>query len=193
MTQYMYKGFHACKNEGGYEHIVENIPFKSGDGEDQWLTQGFYFWTDCNYWARQWRKNSMPLDEKVIGEFDISLCEKTELLDLVGNVAHQFEFHHFKKMVLKSLPKEEQKNVTVHQIIRFLRERENIFPYSAIKAQDGKSLSKLPFVDPEFSSSGEEISLVTRQQLCVFDKAKDRICLKGFDHPKEYDEQFKTN
>ncbi|EJE4209116.1 hypothetical protein WOC12_00385 [Vibrio parahaemolyticus] len=190
MTQLTYKGFHACKNEGGYKHIVENIPFKSGDGKDQWLTQGYYFWTDYNYWAKQWRKENMPLEQKVIGEFDIKLCHETELLDLVGNVAHQFEFHNLKKIVLKTLPKEEQKKVTVHQIIKFLRAREEIFPYSAIKAQDGKSLFKLPFVDPEFS--GGDMSLVTRQQLCVFDKAKDRICLKRFDHPKEYDDQFQT-
>ena len=190
MTQLTFKGFHACKNKGGYQHIVENIPFKSGDGKDQWLTEGFYFWTDHNYWARQWRKAKVPIVEKVIGEFDIELCNETELLDLVGNVKHQFEFHDFKKEVLKTLPKEEQKNITVHQIISYFRDRELVFPYSAIKAQDGKSLFKLQFVAPEFS--GGELPLVTRQQLCVFDKAKDRISLKGFDHPKEYDEQFKT-
>ena len=189
MTQLTYKGFHACKNEGGYEHMVSNIPFKSGSGRDQWLTEGFYFWTDSDYWARQWRKASMKADQKVIGEFDITLCHDTELLDLVGNVQHQFNFRKLKQTLIKFLPKEEQKGITVHQIIKFFRNREEIFPYSAIKAQDGQAMESLRFVDPEFGHD-EEMQLVTRQQMCVFEKAKDRISLTGFTLPIEFNDQY---
>lgn len=189
MTQLTYKGFHACKNEGGYNHIVQNIPFKSGNGKDQWLTEGYYFWTDSDYWAKQWRKRKMKSSQKVIGEFDIKLCHETELLDLVGNVKHQFYLRDLKRELMNTLTKDEQGEITVHQIISYFRQRELVFPFSAIKAQDGQCMEELRFVDPEFGYD-ETMQLVTRQQMCVFEKAKDKITLTGFSHPSEYTDQY---
>lgn len=189
MTQLTYKGFHTCKDKGTYEEILKGIPFKSGNGPNQWLTEGYYFWTDDPYWAKKW----LPKQKKVIGEFDIELCPKSELLDLVGNVKQQLQFHQLKKTVLDTLPKDQQAAITVHQIISFFREphRAAIFPYAAIKAEDGRSISKIKFIDPKIPSShGEEMALVTRQQMCVFEKGRDNINLCGFEEPKEFADNF---
>ncbi|WP_318473288.1 hypothetical protein [Photobacterium leiognathi] len=186
MTQQIYKGFHTCKDKGGYEHIVKNIPFKSGSGEDQWLTEGFYFWTDSPYWARKW----LGTQNKVIGQFDIELCRETELLDLVGNVEHQLEFVKLKDTVLRHLDFVARKKICVHQVISYFRKRETIFPYSAIKAEDGRRLESIRFIDPKFQARKETMDLVTRQQMCVFEKAKDRIKLTGFDGPPEFTARF---
>ncbi|UCX03582.1 hypothetical protein [Shewanella glacialimarina] len=185
MTQQIYKGFHTCKNKGGYEHVVSNIPFRSGHGENQWLTEGFYFWTDSPYWAKEW----LSKQPRVIGEFKIELCRSTELLDLVGNVEHQLEFVKLKNTLLESIELAERKKITVHQVISYFRRRENMFPYSAIKAEDGKKLETMRFIDSKFQRS-EKIDLVTRQQMCVFEKARDRIQLVGFEEPTEFQVRF---
>lgn len=185
MTQQTYKGFHTCKDEGTYEHIVSNIPFKSGDGENQWLTEGFYFWTDSPYWAKQW----LGKQKKVIGQFDIELCKDTELLDLVGNVEHQLQFVILKNTLLEILDLEEKKKISVHQVISYFRQREAMFPYFAIKAEDGRKLESIRFIDPRFGRN-ERMDLVTRQQMCVFEKAQDRIKLTGFNEPAEFAARF---
>lgn len=40
------KGYHTCKTEGGWSYIRGNAPFLSEPNNRQWLTQGYYFWTD---------------------------------------------------------------------------------------------------------------------------------------------------
>ncbi|MEZ8657739.1 hypothetical protein AB6D68_01355 [Vibrio cyclitrophicus] len=188
MTQLTYKGFHTCKNKGTYEDIVRKIPFESGDGPNQWLTQGYYFWTDDPYWAKKWGPK-----QKVIGEFDIELCPERELLDLVGNVKQQRQFNTLKNTVLKTLTKEQRAAITVHQVISYFRKphREAIFPYAAIKAEDGRCVNKIKFIDPNIPSShGEEMALVTRQQMCVFTKGREKINLCGFEEPKEFADNF---
>lgn len=178
-------GYHTCKLDNGFDYIVENIPFQSGGGPNQWLTQGYYFWTDSVHWAKEWGKPR----QRAIGKFSIDLCFQSEVLDLVGNVDHQLEFIKLKEAILGKLNKDEKrKNVTVNQILSKLRRTKDIFPYLAVKAQDGKKIEKINFVDPRFNQA--KLSLVTRQQLCVFEEAKARLTLCGFIEPSGFAEKM---
>ncbi|MCG7552755.1 hypothetical protein [Pseudoalteromonas sp. Of11M-6] len=180
-------GYHTCKLENGFDYIVDNIPFRSGNGANQWLTQGYYFWTDSDYWAKKWGVSN----RRVIGQFNINLCFKKEVLDLVGNVQHQLEFIQLKDTILAKLDKEEiRKSVTVNQILSKLRCSKEIFPYLGVRAQDGRREEQIDFVDPKINRS--KLGLVTPQQLCVFEEAKDRIFLNGFIEPSDFAEKMPT-
>ncbi len=81
MGRQTHVGYHNCRNEGGKEFLKSSVPFLSGDGDNQWLTQGYYFWTDSPYWAERWN----PGRDVAISEFKITFHTDDELLDLVGN------------------------------------------------------------------------------------------------------------
>ncbi len=102
-------GFHTC-SYGTYEDITPNIPFRSTDNdEEQWLSQGYYLWTDSPYYALKWlpreyrfggSKHGCRPVQRVIGQFDIQLNDDAsarELLDLVGNTKDQEKFCTYKK------------------------------------------------------------------------------------------------
>lgn len=190
MTTISYIGFHTCKLKGEYEQVSSAIPFLSGSSNNQWLTQGYYFWTDSDYWAKRWGKQG----ERVIGNFTIELCPKTELLDLVGNVNDQLEFIAYKNKLLSTLTTSQKKKITVNQIISYVRNKQlqhnGFFPYLAIKAEDGRKAEQIPFIDHKLNKFGSSQRLVTPQQLCVFEEARCRIKLVGFVEPNEYVERF---
>jgi hypothetical protein len=178
-------GYHTCKLENGFDYIVENIPFRSGDGANQWLTQGYYFWTDSDYWAKKWGKAG----SRAIGQFSLDLCFKKEVLDLVGNVEHQLEFIELKDIILNKLGEDKKrKTVTVNQVLNKLKCYKEIFPYLGVKAQDGRKIENINFVDSQFNKA--KLGLITPQQLCVFEEAKDRVALCGFIEPSKYAEKM---
>ena len=43
MGRQSHVGYHNCRDDGGYEHLKSSVPFLSGNGDNQWLTQGYYF------------------------------------------------------------------------------------------------------------------------------------------------------
>ena len=60
--------YHTCKNEGGKEFILNNAPFYSDNkpkngkkGKPQWLSEGFYLWTDSDYYAKTWLKENFAI------------------------------------------------------------------------------------------------------------------------------------
>ncbi|MCC2607734.1 hypothetical protein [Planctobacterium marinum] len=174
-------GYHTCKLDNGFDYIVKCIPFKSHSGKNQWLTQGFYFWTDSDYWAKRWGKEG----NRVIGKFRLELCFKSEVLDLVGNVDHQLEFIRLKKLILDKLGSiGKDRDVTVNQVLSKLRQSTDVFPYLAVKAQDNKKIENIRFVDPHINKA--TMSMLTRQQICVFENARDKITLCGFIEPNDY-------
>ena len=184
MAKSNHVGYHTCKIDNGFDYILNNIPFQSGNGPNQWLTEGYYFWTDSDFWAKKWGK----IGKRVIGKFDIELCFQDEVLDLVGNVKHQEEFVKLKNLILKNLSKSQQCKITVNQIIKKLRNTNGAFPYLAIKAEDGRKIETINFVDPQINRT--KINLITPQQLCVFEQAADRIAFVGFVEPQEYVEKI---
>ncbi|MDK6378379.1 hypothetical protein [Citrobacter freundii] len=180
-------GFHNCLNRGSYDEIRQGVPFLSRSGPNQWLTQGYYFWTDDPHWAYKWNE-SRP---SVISEFTITFESKEELLDLVGNTQDILQFEEMRKQVVSTLTRMSALHVTVNQVISFFRELEEradlkgVFPYSAVKAQDNarsSSLIRLNFIDGHF----EQLVSFTRQQMCVYEHAKHKIEFQRFLAPAEF-------
>lgn len=161
-------GFHACRSVG-----EPCFPFLSNDHEKTWLTQGYYFWTDTDSWARFWGKRSVSKS----GSYRVLECkialEDDELLDLVGNARH---LELFSEMIRYVSGKTSLPIVTVRTVLKFLRAEEakepGTFPFLAIKAAD------YPKTDYKFvEKMNEKLATLNRQQLCVFEQAKARIAL----------------
>lgn len=197
MTDTYLTGYHSCKPKNGYDYVIDNAPFLSGNDKNQWLSQGYYFWTDSDYWAKRWPN---PTAAKVITKFKISASVKDEILDLVGNVEHQI---HFSELIrkIKDTTNKQDKHWTVNQIINYLRNDTpaDIFPYLGIKAEDNrKPVENIPFIDPIFDKktrrykSTPTMGLITRQQLCIFQKARDNIRLVDVVFPDDFSIKFKT-
>ncbi|ATF52676.1 hypothetical protein [Morganella morganii] len=190
MGRQIHIGYHNCRDEGGYDFLRENVPFLSGEGDNQWLTQGYYFWTDDTYWAERWNQGK----QVTISKFTITFHEDDELLDLVGNTRQICEFQKMRTQVAQKLDIKDVGKITVSQVIAFFRKlnketkSSGIFPYLAVKAQDAPHDSR--FLKMLFTRyRREHLCLATRQQMCVFAHAKDRIDFSCFMSPKEYTEQ----
>jgi hypothetical protein len=186
------KGFHTSSTDGGWSFIRENAPFLSGSGKNQWLTQGFYFWTDSYYFAHEWGKKSIS------GDYAITECileiERPYLLDLVGSVEHQL---YFKKLLTKYQIKlnkitDKPTEPTVQAVIEYYRRIEankqkqnGLFPFIAIKAQDNYTERNILFTNQR----REKLPLVTRQQLCLFEKGYHCLKSKRIIYPPTFKEK----
>jgi hypothetical protein len=157
--------FHTCRKN----NAINGAPFLSKKN-NQWMTQGHYFWTDSDYFAKKWGeihyKNKG--DEYCIIKFDLSFEEK-ELLDLVGNVGHKIEFLNIYKKIIILL---KQNTVPLAEVIQYMRDLEERIPgafaYKAIKSEDKRNLDLIDI--PVMNEANELISIgPTRQQLCVFE------------------------
>lgn len=181
-------GYHTCQDKGGQEAIRLGVPFLS-KRDEQWLGQGYYFWTDSEYWAKQWMRGP-----KVITQFSIAL-EKAQVLDLVGNVVDQELFQSICQLFNEDYPFYEKyketygSQITVGSIISFLRlqdsqgDSEKLFPYAAVRAKDNRCLKRYPFV----SGSRKELSLVEPHQLCVYQEHRvSSMTFERFVHPEHY-------
>lgn len=138
MTDIQITGYHTCKTEGGWSYIRENAPFISGSGSNQWLTQGYYFWTDSDHFARKWGEDSYN-NEYAILECCIELDDNL-LLDIVGSVKDKIYFRTILTKFRDKLKKNNQdKEPTVQAVIAYWRKvskkNNNIFPYLAVKAE----------------------------------------------------------
>lgn len=178
------KGYHTCKLSGWENAPFLSVPSKPNDR--QWLTQGYYFWTDSDHFAHKWGKDSIK------GNYAIVEClieiEKDSLLDLVGSVEDQLYFEEMVNEYYKILKREnpQAKEPTVNVVLSYYRElaktNKNFFPYNAIKAQDGYYKSKIIFLE----NKKEFLPLLTRQQLCLFDFASDCIKSKNIVYPDQF-------
>lgn len=156
--------FHTCK-KNGQEY---DAPFLSKPN-NKWLTQGYYFWTDSDYFAKKWGEDCYKKrsDEYCIVKFELSF-DKNELLDLVGNVEHKRVFLKYYEKIIKMLKIE----ISLAEIVQYMRDFEKripgAFPYKAIKSEDNRELDLVTI--PVVKGAKENISIgPTRQQLCVFE------------------------
>ncbi|MDQ5768494.1 hypothetical protein [Thiothrix subterranea] len=181
-------GYHTCSLDNGLAHIQTHAPFHCNRERKQWLTHGYYFWTDSIHFAHEWGHQGYA------GRYAIVKCslnlDSTLLLDLVGNVEHQLYFGKLLKdyqarfAELKRTGRVPQNaEPTVSRIISHWRKKvrtdRRVFPYVAIKAQDGYSRVNIPFVD----SGRECMPIPTRQQLCLFEEGYECIQNKELVHP----------
>lgn len=180
-------GYHNCRKRGSYEEIMRGVPFLSGAGENQWLTQGYYLWTDSPHHALSWNGGR----DVVVSEFEVTFDSRDELLDLVGNVEDILEFQELIDDAVQVLHGGNAADITVHQVISYFRELQEdpeyagIFPYSAVKAQD-RARVRGEVVVRFVKTRHEQLVALTRQQMCVFEKARDKITFKCFIAPDEF-------
>lgn len=179
--------FHTCKNENSEEYILQNAPFHSDRSATQWLGQGYYLWTDSDYFAHEWGKYPPRNGKYAITKFDFVLDNDEVFLDLVGNVEDQLAFReliaiyeNFLKGVIDKcgdVDKQEEarkklSELCVSTVINFFLSKSK-FPYVAVKAQDidSKKTEKLRFV---LKGKGNNSSLFypTRQQIVVYEDGK---------------------
>jgi len=179
--------FHTCKNENSEEYILQNAPFHSDRSKPQWLGQGYYLWTDSDYFAHAWGELSPRNGKYAITKFDFVLDNDEVFLDLVGNVEDQLAFKGLVDLYAGTLQeiidkcsnvdkrKDARKslsNLCVSTVINFFIRR-RAFPYIAVKAQDIDSTEtdNIPFVT---SGNGKKSSLFypTRQQIVVYEHGK---------------------
>ncbi len=159
--------FHTCrKNNTTYQ-----APFLSRK-QNQWLTRGYYFWTDSDYFAKKWGESHYKNkgDEYCVMKFNLSF-ENDVLLDLVGNVEHKIQFYEKVKR-LRKLNIIKQDSLSLKVIVQYLRDinKENVgaWSYHAIKVEDNRDLDLEEI--PVMNDSKECISIgPTRQQLCIFE------------------------
>lgn len=187
--------YHTCHLEGTLNSIFAKSPYKCEPSPSQWLGDGYYFWTDSDYFAHKWgeRKRKYPKGY-VITEYLVDI-PKDSLLDLVGNVKDQLIFkyqilEYVKKMSIELKDKEDARNIPVSKVLAHLRlsalnNTEN-FKYNAIKAVDYGSTHTLLYKFTEDSNDKELIPIPTRQQLFLNDlcflKIKRLFCAKRMEN-----------
>ncbi|MEO4110896.1 hypothetical protein [Acinetobacter pittii] len=185
----MITGFHTCHLQGSVQQIYDNVPYCSDKHREQWLGQGYYFWTDSCLFAEAWGRNSSKYPNGyVITKFELEI-PVDEILDLVGNVADQLnleqQIREYLARMSQELSNETAKSIPVSKMLDHLRAKakekqeqgESFFAYSAIKAADipNRSIS-YPFQN----GRSEKLFLPTRQQLFCAEGYEDRIKAKDF-------------
>ncbi|WPP70581.1 hypothetical protein SOI81_02665 [Acinetobacter pittii] len=189
--------FHTCKNENSKEYILQNAPFHSDPTATQWLGQGYYLWTDSDYFAHEWGKYPPRNGKYAITKFDFVLDNDEVFLDLVGNVEDQLAFRDLvaiyrdglQSVIDKCSDVDKQKTarkklseLCVSTVINFFLSKRK-FPYIAVKAQDidSRETDKLRFV---LSGKGNNSSLFypTRQQIVVYEDGKTVLKNKVLHH-----------
>lgn len=181
--------FHTCRSDGGKEFIISRTPFLSSP-QRQWLGQGFYLWTDSDFFAHDWGEDHYQ-SKYAINQFEVRV-PKHLFWDLVGNVQHQREFLGFKnqfhclldEIVNKATPAQKQRtqekiqrlkqqDIKVSTLFWALRTLRKL-AYKVVKASDLKS-RKTESIEFVAGSAGECIFLPTRQQIVVYPEARDMI------------------
>lgn len=182
-------GYHSCREDGSPEELINMVPFLSRKN-NQWLGQGYYFWTDNTYWALKW---SGGVGRNVVSEFKLSL-DKSYLLDLVGDINDQILFKGLVSLFAKRFGGQQ----TISAVMSWLLEERDkpdsydLFPYWAVKAKDiPRGVERYPFVNArkgDDSSVGyEELLLVERHQMCVYSAYKNRVVtFERFVHPPHF-------
>ncbi|ELU8564532.1 hypothetical protein V1U69_13445 [Vibrio alginolyticus] len=201
MSIITFPGYHACSQHGGYEQVRHGIPFLSEDSEEQWLTQGYYFWNHSAKFAKTWtpaeyRKGGEfhgQAPRRAIGQFEINLDE-SELWDLVGNPLHQEEFDRFAEKLLAKYKRARRNNdqVSVNEVIAEMREFakqpqcKSAFPYNAVKAVDNrvKDISFYHFTPTK--REGLQLPIGNAQQVCIFNKTEENVVLRSFIEPMDF-------
>lgn len=161
--------YHTCHLQESVKVAFNGSPYKSELNKPQWLGDGYYFWTDSDFFAHQWGRLSNKYPKGyVITQYDIQI-PKNILLDLVGNVKDQLLF---REQILQYANKLQGASLNVNDIpiskvlahLRLLSQNdENKFAYQAIKAVDYSKNHKHSF--PFLDGKKERLVIPSRQQL----------------------------
>ncbi len=182
--------YHTCKNKNGKDYILQRAPFHSDRSKPQWLGQGYYLWTDSDFYAHRWIES-----DYVIIKAKVEVGEE-EFLDLVGNVNAQLFFEKlisaYKEYLRKKISEckrqdkdrleREYRSLSISDVIRHYRS-ERKFPFKVVKAQDihSEETKQTRFV----RDRNEFFLYPTRQQLVVYTEASNLIKYKEWYFPKD--------
>ncbi|WP_122039341.1 hypothetical protein [Asaia bogorensis] len=165
------EGFHTCLDSPNRSALAKQVPFLSHKN-DQWLGQGYYFWTEEPYWAHKWNprpKYGHPSRQKIVCAFDITLPEE-KFLDLLTLKGQRWIMTA--SMVLAEVLK---RDASVSEVFYYLLDKRRgntaFFPYIAVRMRDNRSEGKLPIMKPNPKSAwqrGETFSFGERHQMCVY-------------------------
>lgn len=165
--------YHTCHLQGSIKDIFEKSPYESQPSKPQWLGNGFYFWTDSDFFAHKWGKLSDKYPKGyAITQYTIQIPQNI-LLDLVGNVQDQMLF---REQILKYAKKfnvlaEDINKIPISKVLAHLRllakSDKSKFQYRAIKAVDysRKHTHSYPFLE----NGKERLVIPSRQQLYLED------------------------
>lgn len=186
--------YHTCNLEGSLNSIFKDSPYKSDSTAYQWLGNGYYFWTDSDFFAHKWgeRKDKYPKGY-VITEYLVDIPENL-FLDLVGNVKDQLVFkdqilNYVRRMNLELNGREDARNIPISKVLDHLRmlaqNNQDKFKYDAIKAMDYSSVHTYSYKFTEEAKQRELIPIPSRQQLYLshqeFLRRKKLFCAKKID------------
>ncbi len=186
--------YHTCHLENSINSTFENSPYKCSPDVPQWLGDGYYFWTDSDFFAHKWGKRPDKYPKGyVITQYSVNLPQNS-FLDLVGNVKDQLLFKEQIKKYLErmgeELSRENARAIPISKVLDHLRLAKggcrDYFKYDAIKAMDCSSIETFSYKFTEEESQKELIPIPTRQQLFLrnlsFLKSKQLICIKRLEN-----------
>lgn len=178
--------FHTCKTDGDVDFVLDNAPFLSEANNRQWLTQGHYFWVELIEHAKHWGRNAYDGNYAIISA--TLVIDGKPFLDLVGS-PKQIDF--FRKLMSKymnfaraSLGKDIEPKVS--KCIQWYRDKEDVntgaFPFIGIRATEKDTRKVFEFIE----SADNQISLDSRQQICLFKDNKECITNKALVYPEQW-------
>lgn len=188
----MLKAFHACKNSGNDDFIIEKTPFLSkhnstsnSNHDRKWLTTGYYFWLDSKRHAEGWSYNNK--NGNVIVEFELNLSygNKYDIFDLAGNAEHQEIFSNYMEQYKERRDAAAKKKgrqlskLVVSEIIEAMRKNGDFAKFKSIKCNDDRNsgITKISFDDDRLS-----MPIGQAFQICVFENNKGLIKFKKIIH-----------
>ncbi|WP_272682553.1 hypothetical protein [Providencia sp. PROV124] len=177
--------FHTCATTHGRKFVSENAPFLSranGPTKWQWLSQGYYFWPDEDYFAHIWGRDAYKDDYAII-KCEINLSANV-VLNLASNITHSLYFKNLIELYIKKIKEvDPDAKPTVSTVIEHFRleaqKNKDIFPFEAIQAADCSSdAPKIQFT-PNCSNY---MITIPRLQLCLFQSSHSAITSKVICH-----------
>ncbi|WP_127341637.1 MULTISPECIES: hypothetical protein [Enterobacteriaceae] len=177
--------FHTCKTTSGRRFVEQNAPFLSranGPKKWQWLSQGYYFWTDVDYFAHIWGRDSYNNDYAIV-RCQITINSDI-VLDLAANVEHSLYFKGLAEAYQKKIQKVNPNEIpTVSTVIEHYRKaaekNKEIFPFEAIRAVDcSPTAPKLKFAPDAMGF----MTTIPRLQFCLFQSSRNAITSKEIYH-----------
>lgn len=186
-------GFHTVRDTENPDWLEANAPFKC-TRSDAWLSPGYYFWEKDLERAHQWGRFAYIKGERAEG-YVILRAELTlpKLLDLVGDREHQQQMQDFVKAMREEDPnwKSGREEPPLGTVIALLRRRASktrpeLFPYTAIRAQDHPKPYNYHFVWRQRQGQDNLIDLNPRIQICTFDKRAATLQSVRIVFPEQY-------
>ena len=161
--------YQTVKDKGNHKEIETKGPIHCAK-DNAWLGHGFYFWDTFEELAHWWGEHRLKqpyMVWKALCDFDSDKC-----FDLHGEPNHILIFRKVAQEILDQKIDEDEKNITVAEVLYYIQDVLKITNYSAIRATGALSISpknlkytiKMPFE----IGKHQFIDLLPAIQICIF-------------------------